>query len=83
MLFHDLVGAAVDALHAGVDVHLGDRVFEHVAVAAEQLHALVDDLALQVRDPVLGHRGRTVSMRPASMSSMQRSMKMRATSLRS
>ena len=56
-LFHDLVRAAVDALHARVGVGAGDRVFPHVAVAAEELHAFVHHLALQVGAPVLGHAG--------------------------
>src|SRR5215813_2795613 len=56
-LFHDLVGAAVDLLHARVGVEARDRVLPHVAVAAEELQALVYELALQVGGPVLGHRG--------------------------
>jgi len=43
---HDLVGAAIDALHAGVRPHLGNGVFLHEAVAAVQLHAVVEHLAL-------------------------------------
>ena len=31
---HDLVGAAINALDAGVGPHFGDRVFLHEAVAA-------------------------------------------------
>ena len=56
--FHDLVGAGVDALHARVAIHARDRVFVHIAIAAEQLQAAVDDFVLQVGQPVLGHRGR-------------------------
>src|SRR4029078_11475316 len=56
-LFHDLVGAAVDLLHARVGVEARDRVFPHVAVAAVELQALVHDLALKVGGPVLGHGG--------------------------
>ena len=52
---HDLIGPAIDALDASILIHLADRIFSHVAVAAEQLQALIDDLALQVADPVLGH----------------------------
>src|SRR5674476_25350 len=33
-LFHDFVGAAVDALRTRVDVGARDRVFPHVAIAA-------------------------------------------------
>src|SRR5690606_14640969 len=40
-LLHDLVGAAEDRLHPRVEVGLRDRVLEHVAVAAVQLHAAV------------------------------------------
>ena len=54
--FHDLVGAAIDALDAGVPVHAGDRIFVHVAIAAEQLKAFVDDFSLEVGQPVLRHR---------------------------
>src|SRR5215510_15348818 len=54
---HDLVGAAVDLLHARIGVEARDRVLPHVAVAAEELQALVYELALQVGGPVLGHRG--------------------------
>src|SRR5215472_4678107 len=55
--FHDLVRAAVDLLHPAVGIKPRDRVFPHVAVAAVELQALVDDLALQVGGPVLGHGG--------------------------
>src|SRR6478736_2325161 len=54
---HDLVGTAEDASDASVLVHAGDRIFVHIAVAAVELQALVDDLALQVGDPILRHRG--------------------------
>src|SRR5437868_3122115 len=54
---HDLVGAGVDALHAGVAVHARDRVFVHITIAAEQLQTAVDDFVLQVREPVFRHRG--------------------------
>src|ERR1041385_7433160 len=54
---HDLVGAGVDPLHARVSIHARDRVFVHIAIAAEQLQAAVDDFVLQVGQPVLGHRG--------------------------
>src|SRR3569623_3535391 len=57
-LFHDLVRAAVDALHARVGVRASDRVLPHEAVAAVQLQALVHHLALQVGGPVLGHARR-------------------------
>src|SRR6202012_4593887 len=53
-LLHDLVRAAVDALHAGIDVGLGDGVLHHVAVAAVQLHPGVDNLVLELGRPVLG-----------------------------
>src|SRR3712207_7620376 len=56
---HDLRRAAVDGLHAGVHEGLGDRVLEHVPVAAVQLHALVDDALLQLGRPPLGHGGRS------------------------
>ena len=55
---HDLVGAAIDALDAGVAVHPGDRIFIHIAIAAVQLQAFVDDFSLQVRQPVFRHRRR-------------------------
>ena len=52
-LLHDLGGAAVDRGDAGVGVGAGDRVLEHVAVAAVQLHAPVDDALLQLGAPPL------------------------------
>ena len=56
-LLHDLVGAAVDAGDARVGEGARDRVLEHVAVAAEELQAAVDDAALQLGAPPLRHRG--------------------------
>src|SRR6266478_3156681 len=56
-LFHDLVGATVDLLHARVGVEARDGEFPHVAVAAEELQALVYELALQVGGKILGHGG--------------------------
>src|SRR6185503_19078242 len=55
-LLHDLGGAAVDRGDAGVDVRAGDRILEHVAVAAVQLHARVDHPLLQLGAPPLGLR---------------------------
>ncbi|KAF5289622.1 hypothetical protein FQR65_LT20784 [Abscondita terminalis] len=55
---HDFAGAAVDALHAGVGIHARDHVFVHEAVAAVQLHQLVEHAALRFRAPELGHGGR-------------------------
>src|SRR3546814_9261004 len=46
----------VDALHAGIGIGAGDRVFPHEAVTAEQLQAAVEHLALQVAAPVFRHR---------------------------
>ena len=56
-LFHDLAGTAVDALDSCVDEVAGDRVFLHVAVAAEELQALVRHLALQLGGGELGDGG--------------------------
>src|SRR5687768_11352869 len=56
-LLHDLGRPAVDGLHAAVEEGLRDRVLEHVAVAAVQLEAPVDDALLQLRRPPLGHGG--------------------------
>ena len=42
-LLHDLVRAGIDSRDAKVGVRPRDGVFLHVAVAAEQLQALVDD----------------------------------------
>ena len=39
---------------AGVGVGAGDGVLEHVAVAAVELHAAVDDALLQLGAPPLG-----------------------------
>src|SRR5262249_5062010 len=54
--FHDLVGAAIDLLHARVDKHAGDRELAHISVTAEELHAIVDRLDLLLAAPPLGHR---------------------------
>src|SRR4051812_4408732 len=56
-LLHDLGRAAVDGLDAGVQEGPRDGVLEHVAVAAVQLQAAVDDLLLQLGGPPLGHGG--------------------------
>src|SRR5687768_18467897 len=56
-LLHDLGRPAVDGLHAAVEEGLRDRVLEHVAVAAVQLQAPVDDALLQLGGPPLGHGG--------------------------
>src|ERR1700722_2831139 len=56
--FHDFVGAGVDLLDPCIGVHVGDGVFQAVAVSAEHLEASVDDRALLIGQPVLGHRGR-------------------------
>src|SRR5262249_42002510 len=45
VFLHDLVGPAIDLLHTGIGPQGRDRIFGHVAVAAEQLQAFVDDLA--------------------------------------
>src|SRR5688572_8375838 len=50
-LFHDLVRAAVDALHARVGEQPANQVLIHVAIAAMQLDALVQYLLLHVGDP--------------------------------
>src|SRR5436305_7537214 len=55
---HDLVGAGVDALYARIAVHARDRIFVHITIAAEQLQAAVDNLVLQIGEPVFGHRRR-------------------------
>ncbi len=54
---HDLVGARVYTHHPRVPIHARNRKFLHVAVTAEQLEAAVDDLPLQIGDPVFGHGG--------------------------
>ena len=54
-LLHDLVGAAVDGVDAGVGEHAGDWVLPHVAPAAKHLEALGADLVVLVSHPVLGH----------------------------
>src|SRR5689334_4698074 len=57
---HDLVGAAVDGLDAGVDEGARHAVFAHVAVPAVQLQAAVGGAHLQVGGPPLqpgGARG--------------------------
>src|SRR5688500_3212144 len=51
---HDLVGAGPDPGHPGVHPSARHAVLGHVAVAAVQLHAGVDDVVLHVRAPPLG-----------------------------
>ena len=46
----------IDPGDAGICVIAGDRVLEHVAVAAVQLEAGVDHAPLRLGAPVLGHR---------------------------
>lgn len=57
-LLHDLARAPVDSLHTGVGVGMGYRLVENVAVAAEQLQALIDDRALRLAAVELGYRSR-------------------------
>src|SRR5215467_4014267 len=54
---HDLVGARIDAQNSRIPVHPGDRIFVHIAIAAEQLQAPIDHFALRVGEAVFGHRG--------------------------
>src|ERR1044072_8186923 len=53
---HDLAGAAVDALDPGVAPGAGDRIVVDIAVAAVELEAGVDQLAMRLGDPELGDR---------------------------
>src|SRR5437588_6528672 len=53
--FHDLVGAAIDPLDPRIAKHPRDRERVHIAVAAVELQTAVDDLALEIGDPVFGH----------------------------
>ena len=68
---HDLVGAAVYPLHASGGIDARDRVLDHVAVAAEDLNAPVDDLAFLVSGPVLGSDAVAASRSPARWHCMQ------------
>src|SRR5450755_1054704 len=52
-LFHDFIRAAEDPHDARIRVHACDRILVHVAGTAEQLQALVDDLAVLIRAPPL------------------------------
>src|ERR1700730_13099443 len=54
-LFHDLVGAAINALGAGIDEGAADRVIAHAVIASVELQAFVDHLALQIGGPVFCH----------------------------
>src|SRR5262245_4138152 len=56
-ILHDLVGAAIDRVDPYIQVEPGDRIFEHIAVAAMELDALVDHPAGQIGAPPLGHGG--------------------------
>src|SRR5665213_1147114 len=53
---HDLVRPRVDTQHPRVAVEARDRIFVHIAIAAEQLKAAVDDLGLDVGQAIFGHR---------------------------
>ena len=64
-LLLDLGGAAVDRGDAAVEVGLRDRELHHVAVAAVELDALVDQLVLQLGGPPLRHRGVAASSLPS------------------
>src|SRR6516162_2019121 len=55
---HDLVGAGIDTHHPRVAIHTRDRKFLHAAIAAEELQAAINDLSLQVSQPIFGHRCR-------------------------
>ena len=46
--FHDFIGAGIDAHHPRIAIKPRDRVLVHVAVAAEQLQAAIDNFADQV-----------------------------------
>ena len=56
-LLHDLRGATVDALDAGVEPGTRHRILLHVAVPAVQLQALVGHPAQHLRVPQLAGRG--------------------------
>src|SRR5262245_3870727 len=52
---HDFVGTGIDPHHPRVAVHARDRELLHIAVTAEELQTAIDDLSLQIGQPVLGH----------------------------
>src|SRR2546422_1246896 len=54
---HDFVRSGIDAHHPRVAIHARNWKLLHVAVTAEQLQTAIDDLSLQVGEPVFGHRG--------------------------
>src|SRR5215469_5404368 len=64
---HDLVSAGIDTHHARVAIHTRDRKFLHIAVAAEELQATIDDLSLQISDPIFGYGGRNGIERAAKI----------------
>src|ERR1700677_3833307 len=53
---HDFVGSGVDAQHSRVAIKPRYRIFVHVAVAAKQLQAAIDDFAEEIGKPVFRHR---------------------------
>ena len=78
--FHDFVGAAENPRNARGAPHAGDGIFVHIARAAVQLQASVDDFPLQVGVPQFGGSAffggqfffvmavqRPVEMRPADL----------------
>src|SRR5580698_9275703 len=60
--FHDLIGSGIDAQHPRIAIKPRNRIFVHVAVAAEHLQAAIQDFAIEAV---------TVSSSPLTWRSMQ------------
>src|SRR5690606_26144404 len=55
-LLHDFIGPGIDTLHTGIGPGTCHWIFPHEAVAAMQLHALIENPGLQIGSPILEHR---------------------------
>src|SRR5262249_11977964 len=55
---HDLIGASIDTHHPRVPLHTRERKVLQVSITAKELQTTIDDLSLQVGDPIFGHGGR-------------------------
>src|SRR5450830_397835 len=55
-LFHNFIGAPINALHSCINIHLRNWIFKHITVTAKKLQTLINDFALQIRNPVFRHR---------------------------
>jgi len=48
---HDLIRPTINALNTGIGIHTANRIFVHIAVAAEELQAIIDDFVFAFGAP--------------------------------